>query len=147
MTTNTFVCKCCKKVQPINPKLKGQQHYCSKLSCQRARKAAWKRSKLKNDPIYAEYHRAGCKEWNREHPQYWREYRRLHPASVKRNRILQKSRNTLKRLRLSNQKIAKVDALIADKPLEIPLLYGDYWLVPLIAKVDALKVKISVFTD
>jgi hypothetical protein len=52
----------------------------------------------------------------------------------------------MRRRRLSGKRIAKVDAFPADLPETLPK-NGEYWLVPLIAKVDALKVNLKVIAD
>ena len=146
MTAITFVCRHCKKEQKSNPRLKGRQEYCSKPACQKARRASWKRAKMLVDPIYAESHRAECAQWRQRHPKYWQTHRQSNPKQTERNRLLQRSRNTLRRRRLSDKKIAKVDAFQADPPEKLPK-NGAYWLVPLIAKVDALKVNLEVIAE
>jgi len=59
---------------------------------------------------------------------------------AERNRLLQAIRNRRRRhpLEVDHQLIAKVDASIVNKFKAV----GQYWLVPVIAKVDALKVNI-----
>ena len=118
------------------------QCYCSKPVCQRARKAAWKRYKMRTDPEYKFNQTVSNKKWAKANPGYWKAYRQQHPEKAERNRMLQSIRN---RRRSSNQKnrsnetlIAKVDASIINDFKVV----GQYWLVPVIAKVDALKVNI-----
>jgi len=74
---------------------------------------------------------------------YWREYRRRNPEKAERNRLLQTIRNRKARSSPSDAKmdasvIAKMDASKFDN-FEI---LGQFWLVPVIAKMDALKVNI-----
>jgi hypothetical protein len=111
-----------------------------KPECRRARKAAWKRNKMRTDPDYRYNHKLANQKWARAHPGYWRRYRRDHPAYVERNRILQAVRNRRNRSQQdgSERLIAKVDASIFHKNS----LVGQFYLVPVIAKVDALKVNI-----
>ena len=76
----------------------------------------------------------------RGNPGYWKDYRSRHPEYVKRNRILQAVRNRRNR-KPSDARgdlIAKVDASMFNKNR----LVGQFYLVPVIAKVDALKVNI-----
>ncbi|MBT8330991.1 MAG: hypothetical protein KJP06_01560, partial [Deltaproteobacteria bacterium] len=119
------------------------QIYCMKLDCQRAKKAAWKRNKMRADPDYRYDKKLANQKWAKTHPDYWKNYRDEHPEYVERNRILQTVRNRRRR-RSSSQKggdkkvIAKVDASIFNKNS----LVGQFYLVPVIAKVDALKVNI-----
>jgi hypothetical protein len=107
-----------------------------KPECRRARKAAWKRVKMKTDPDFKDNQRVCNKKWAASHPGYWKQYRLDHPEKAERNQILQAVRN--RRRRGATAAIAKVDA---SKPNKFRI-YGRYWLVPLIAKVDALKVNI-----
>ena len=119
------------------------QIFCMKPDCRRAKKAAWKRNKMRTDSDYRYNHKLANQKWARAHPDYWKNYRREHPKYVERNRILQTVRN-LRRRRSGTQKdsdkrlIAKVDASIFNKNS----LVGQFYLVPVIAKVDALKVNI-----
>jgi hypothetical protein len=110
--------------------------------CRRARKAAWKRNKMQTDPDYRYNQKLANQKWSKTHPGYWKEYRRWHPEYVKRNRILQAIRNRNRTNRhqadVHRNLIAKVDASIFNKNR----LVGQFYLVPVIAKVDALKVNI-----
>ena len=141
-------CCHCGDFFPRSPRHK-DQNYCKKPACQRARKAAWKRLKMRIDPIF----RADCQlanqKWSKATPGYWKAYRNRNPDKVERNRELQTLRN---RKRKANPKggpppgppvIAKVDASISNKFNPV----GTYYLVPVIAKVDALKVRIYEITE
>ena len=123
-----------------SPRHKNQTH-CMKPACRRARKAAWKRAKMKTDPDFKEDRKVSNKKWAASHPGYWKQYRLDHPEKAERNRILQSLRN--RKRRWAAAPIAKVDA---SKPAKF-LMAGRYWLVPLIAKIDALKVNIVEIPD
>ena len=112
-----------------------------KPACRRARKAAWKRIKIKTDPDFKQDQRVSNNKWAASHPGYWKQYRLKHPEKAQRNRILQTLRNRKRRGAVAA--IAKVDA---SKPHKLRMA-GRYWLVPLIAKVDALKVNIVAIPD
>ncbi len=116
------------------------QVYCMKAACRRARKAAWKRNKMQTDPDYRYNQKLANQKWSKTHSGYWREYRIRHPEYVKRNRVLQTVRNRRNRHPPDDHGIliAKVDASIFNKNR----LVGQFYLVPVIAKVDALKVNI-----
>lgn len=118
------------------------QVYCSKPACRRARKAAWKRNKMQTDPDYRYNRKLANQKWSKDHPGYWKSYRSEHQEYVKRNRILQQIRNRRRRHRSQTNGdenlIAKVDASIFHKNR----LVGQFYLVPVIAKVDPLKVNI-----
>ena len=82
--------------------------------------------------------------WRREHPDYWSEYRRRRPDVAERNRRLQARRDRKRRRQPPKSLVlAKIDASTIPKP---PGLHanGEYWLVPVLAKMDALRVKIVV---
>ncbi len=125
----------------LSPRHKNQV-YCLKPACRRARKAAWKRNKMQTDPDYRYNQKLSNQKWSKTHPGYWKEYRSRHPEYVKRNRILQAVRNRKRTNRHQpddhGNLIAKVDASIFYKNR----LVGQFYLVPVIAKVDALKVNI-----
>jgi hypothetical protein len=107
------------------------QGYCSKPACRRARKAAWKRNKMQTDPDYRYNRKLANQKWSQQHPGYWKTYR-----------ILQQVRNRRRSRRCQangdENLIAKVDASIFHKNR----LIGQFYLVPVIAKVDPLKVNI-----
>ena len=119
------------------------QSACKKPGCQRAKKAAWQRHKMKTDPDYRFNQRLSQKQWVQANPGYWKAYRKRNPEKAERNRLLQSMRNRRARspqLNASKNRplIAKMDASKLDK-FEI---LGQFWMVPVIAKMDALKVNI-----
>ena len=107
-----------------------------------SRKAAWKRYKMRSDPDYKFNQTLSNKKWAKANPGYWKAYRQRHPEKAERNRMLQSIRNRRRRSARKNRSdeklIAKVDASIVNNFKVV----GQYWLVPVIAKVDALKVNI-----
>lgn len=121
------------------------QVFCSKPDCQRVRKTLWQKQKLSTDPEYKEGQRLAQKKWLQNNPDYWKNYRRWNPEKMDRNRSLQKIRNMKKRRDQSVSKpsnvigIAKMDAR---KPSGYSLS-GQYWLVPTVAKMDAVKIFIT----
>lgn len=80
-------CQHCGKDVCSNPRLKGNQQYCSAKACQNARRSMWKRKhpkkqeKEKDRPPQSHDH------------EYMRNYRDTHPEYVIRNREQQKLRN------------------------------------------------------
>lgn len=111
------------------------QSYCSKKECQRMRKALWQKNRMKSDSSYRNNQKLSWKEWARQHPGYWKTYRKRHPDKTQRNVVLQTIRNRKKR---RPELIAKMDALETWKIKPS----GTYYIVPVIAKMDALKVNI-----
>ena len=128
------VCASCGEKFIRNPRSPNQS-YCSKKECQRMRKSLWQKSRMKKDSTYRNNQRLSWKEWARQHPEYWKEYRKKHSDKTRRNSMMQTIRN---RRRRRPELIAKMDAL------EMPRIKpsGTYYLVPMIAKMDALKVNI-----
>lgn len=117
-----------------NPRNKNQR-YCGKARCQKARKAAWQRNKMAIDPDYRADQKLSRQKWARSHPDYWRNYRKQNPQITDRNRILQRIRN--KRRLKQKPLIAKMDA-----SKRFPFkAFGQFYLVPVIAKMDPVKVK------
>jgi len=117
------------------------QNYCPQPPCQRARKAAWQRYKMKTDADYRTQQKLSQQKWLQNTPGYWKRYRRRNPDKTERNRALQHMRNRGRRQtdnRPSPSLIAKMDAR---KSHDFDLL-GQFYLVPLIAKMDVSKVNI-----
>lgn len=111
-----IICIHCKREVPANPRLKGNQRYCSLPDCQNARQKEWYQNKIKSDPDYAARQNE-CKEsWRKNKPAhaYQTRYREDHPEYVKENRERQRERNR-KRLvlekRNESKKIVKIDTL------------------------------------
>ena len=133
-------CLCCGRLfMPRNR----NQNYCSAKKCQRARKADWQRHKMKTDPDYRRDQRISQKKWLSANPDYWKNYRSENPEKAERNRALQRLRNR-KRLNLSYANIAKMDVSKAISNIENTMLSGQFWMVPVIAKMDATKVFLRV---
>jgi len=130
-----IVCCNCGLFFAPDPRNKNQK-YCGKAQCQKARKAAWQRNRMATDADYRADQRLSRQKWARSHPDYWRNYRKQNPQIADRNRILQRIRNK-RRLR-QKPLIAKMDA---SKCFPFKA-FGQFYLVPVIAKMDALKVKI-----
>jgi uncharacterized protein (DUF4415 family) len=97
---------------------------------------------MHSDPDYKLNQTLSNKKRAKANAGYWKAYRQKHPEKAERNRKLQSIRNRRRRSKPKNRSdeklIAKVDASIVNKFRVV----GQYWLVPVIAKVDALKVNI-----
>ena len=149
MTTN-FICLACGKEKEQSPRSNGRQSYCGLKSCQKARKASSQRHRLSVDSDYRANQRRCYQAWAKNNPEYWDDYRKSHPQYVERNRLLQRQRNQKRRAanasRANTDVIAKMDALDFGNGLK---LHGNVecWLIPVIAKMDALKVKIAVILE
>ena len=120
------------------------QRYCREKACQRARKAVWQRGKMVSDPVYRANQKQSQADWLSRNADYWKRYRAAHPEQAERNRDLQKVRNKRRHSRgvvkMDALVIAKMDASRSGKSSVGSWLPGSFWLVPVIAKMDAIKV-------
>jgi len=96
---------------------------------------------MRTDFAYKTSQQISQKQWARANPGYWKTYRKNHPEKAERNSILQAIRNRKARSKdkkMDTPVIAKMDASKGDvfQPL------GQFWLIPVIAKMDSLKVNI-----
>jgi hypothetical protein len=137
-----ILCVYCGDLFEASPRHKNQTA-CKKPACQRARKAEWQRRKMKTDSAYKADQELSQKKWARTHPGYWKTYRKNHPEKAERNRVLQTIRNRKARskktgIKMDTPVIAKMDSSKADNFEAL----GQFWLIPVIAKMDALKVNI-----
>ena len=91
-------CRFCERIfQPS--KYQPGQSVCSDSGCQRRRRAEYHRHKIAADPEYRQVCRDSPQKWRSRNPDYWRQYRELHPAAVERNRQQQQVRDQKRRLR------------------------------------------------
>jgi hypothetical protein len=142
MVMEQILCVYCGDFFDPSPRHKNQSA-CKKVDCQKAKRATWQRHKMKTDPIYAANQKSSQKLWIKTTPGYWKQYRQNNPEKAERNRILQAARNRKARAPSSGAKmhapvIAKMDASNSDNFQVL----GQFWLIPVIAKMDALKVNI-----
>jgi len=144
------ICEHCK--EPFSRyKNRKNQSYCSKEDCQKARKANWKREKAKKDTAFKQYTRQVNRDWRAKSAGYYKAYRKRNPDKAERNRILQRIRNQKRKAKAqkeiekvdASELIAKVDVLKTDGHQA----FNEFWLVPVIAKVDVLKAYILFKSD
>ena len=123
--------------------------YCKEKACQHARKAAWQRDKMISDPVYRANQKQSQADWQSRNGDYWKRYRTAHPEQAERNRDLQKVRNKRRHgvVKMDASGIAKMDASISCKSSVGSWLPGSYWLVPMIAKMDTIKVVLHRIPD
>jgi hypothetical protein len=132
---DSIPCACCDTF--FTPRNKLQQ-FCSKPDCQKARKALWQKEKLATDPEYRKGQRLAQQKWLENNPDYWKEYRSKNPQKAHRNRVLQRIRNQRK-CPHKNICIAKMDV----SKTSAQSLFGQFWLIPTIAKMDPIKIFIT----
>lgn len=137
-----ILCVYCGDLFDPSPRHKNQTA-CRKPQCQRARKAQWQKHKMKIDPEYNATQKISQKQWGKANPDYWKKYRKKNPDKAERNRVLQALRNRKARskntgVKMDTPLIAKMDASKSDTFQAL----GQFWLIPVIAKMDSLKVNI-----
>ena len=128
---------CSKFFIPRNQK----QNYCIEPPCQRARKAAWQRYKMKTDADYRTQQKLSNEKWVNNTPGYWTRYRQRNADKAERNRILQHARNHRNRQTHQDPKTPVIAKMDVRKSYDFDLL-GQFYLVPVIAKMDVRKVNI-----
>lgn len=116
-----------------------KQSYCSKPECQKKRKAEWQKKKVQTDSEYRESQKLSHKKWLSDNPDYWKNYRQQNPLKAQRNRTLQYVRNKRSRQKGSPMECRAIAKMDARKSLS-DLAYGEFWLVPVIAKMDVAKI-------
>ena len=80
-------------------KCQPRQTVCSASDCQRQRRLSYRRNKIATDPNYLEACRQSARQWRKQHPDYWKQYREAHPDSTESNRQRQKLRDRRQYLR------------------------------------------------
>lgn len=78
------------------------QRYCNKQACQKKRRSAYQKQKLKADSDYKETHESSQKKWRDKNPDYWQQYRSQHPTYAESNRKKQTARNAKRSKHLKN---------------------------------------------
>ncbi len=75
-------CPFCKQLF-IPCRYRPDQIVCSAVECQRKRRAAYHRRKLREDVIYRAQCRDSQQQWRQRHPEYMSAYRRSHKRQAK----------------------------------------------------------------
>ncbi|MFO7884508.1 MAG: hypothetical protein R6U68_06780 [Desulfobacteraceae bacterium] len=147
-----FICQCCGRRTPRDPRVKIRQKYCGQKLCQQSRKNRWEKDRLKKDPSYRQRRNLQKSEWRKKHPahQYQQDYRKEHPDYVEINREKQQIRNKNAQKAapgVMGSNIVKTDALTVESPIR----GGLYEILPCktrpgenIVKTDALIVELRV---
>ncbi len=137
------------------------QKYCGKTDCQNARKAKWRRDELNKNPKFKAEQKQAHQDWKDKRPQdYWKNYRKKTVKKTERNRILQRMRNQRRRrfkvekkfILAASKNIAKIDSskLIAKIDVVKPSPHqalNEFWIVPVIAKIDVVRANILIIPD
>ncbi len=100
---------------------------------------------MASDPEYEKGQKLSQEKWLQSNPDYYEKYRQKNPDKVKRNRCLQKIRN--QRKRKGGESVSKDSNLIGIAKMDarkssIDKLSGEYVLIPMVAKMDPIKILI-----
>ena len=142
----TSQCVCCRK--HFTPTRNPQQRYCSKKSCQKARKNDWRRKKRASDVDYRDAQQDSNKRWREKNPDYQANYRASHPDYEEHNRTQTRLRKQVRGSSGKTQGFVKSDALKPGSPLKT----GVYQISAVDAgednfvKSDALMIRISLIS-
>lgn len=131
---HTFTCSCCRRVLPTNPRCKDQE-YCGAATCQRERKRKWQVRKMNTDPEYHKNQKAAYKSWCERNPDYWRKRRR--------DKYAKKAALSAQNVGISSNRSVKMDTLDEQ---DFHINSGEYMLIPIGVKMDALRVRIVGIT-
>jgi hypothetical protein len=88
-------CQFCSELFLPDLRLKARQVACSKLECQKERKASNQRRWLERHPNYFSGRYYNTKTWRSAHPAYRAEYRRTHPDAARRDNEQRRERRAL----------------------------------------------------
>jgi hypothetical protein len=142
MGQQRFRCRHCKK---LRLKRSPEQRYCGSKACQKARRNAWRRSKLEVDPDYRANQRASTQAWLASQGgsgAYYRGYRKRQRRRVPCSQPA--DHGAARACRPAAATRAKSDARSPQSRLKS----GTYRLVPCdAAKSDALLVQLSIIAS
>lgn len=122
----------------------GNQTFCMKPQCRKARKASLQREKMKTDPDYRADQKLSKKKWSASRPDYWKEYRKDNSDKAERNRLLQTVRNGKRKKgkEAATRDASRPSARKAAWGKETFSVCGRCWLIPMSPKAAPLDVRI-----
>ena len=146
---STFICLHCGKELSRNPHIKDGQKYCSAKECQKVRKQTWDKEHYNSDRTYRYKRLSSQKIWRKKRPshEYQKNYRKMHPEYVNRNRELQRNRN--KKCKKPVEKDLSSIIVNTDASFTHPLTDGTYALIQVtkggkIVNTDTLMVRMQI---
>ena len=141
------MCQYCGDLFPLSPRHKNQT-CCKKPECQKAKRAERQRNKMQNNPVYKVNQKISNNKWLQSNPDYWKNYREKNPEKAERNRIMQTIRNRKSRSAPSDQKTdaSLIAKMHASNTMSLKVV-GQFWLVPMIAKMSASKINMIVIPN
>lgn len=112
-------CKKCRRLFTVTPQ-RPNQKFCSCKKCQRARKDAWQKGKMRMDSTYRQNQKDARERGLKKNPEYYTNYRKKHPEYAQKNRTAQIDRNRKNRQKANDapivDAIAKMDVTIIVSP-------------------------------
>lgn len=111
-------CRYCKALFSPDPRQDtahgNRQYACSKPSCQKARHQDNRKDWLKRHPDAFQERYVNVKQWRSDHPEYTKQYRRMHPQGAQRDNEKRKSRHQQRK----NLRAVIQDALLHQPSIE-----------------------------
>lgn len=104
----------------VNGKKVSVQHYCSKPDCRRESQRQSHRSHVQQNPRYRQKMMEAARRWRKKNSTYWRARRQDKPEVARRNRLLQRRRDSKAKADLAN--INSIGALHIEKLHRIDIL-------------------------
>lgn len=140
---NEEECIVCGAVFVKSPRHKNQK-YCRKPECQKAKKAAWQREKMRKDQEYRQSQKEYYAAWAKKNPAYWKKYRQNKPEKAKRNALLQRVRYARKKAKsvIIKSKMDRSPVAKMDRSVSYPWAQGEFYLLPIIAKMDPSNLRL-----
>jgi len=136
-------CKNCRRLIEISPQ-RPDQKYCNRKKCQRARKNAWQKKKLRTDKEYRQNQQDTQAIWREKNPNYNKRYREANPEYTAKNRLAQTERNRKKRSVSNNTSIYDAIANMDVSNSKNSIKPGRYTIIsasyPEFAKMDVIIV-------
>ena len=140
------LCKNCRRLIEISPQ-RPDQKYCNKKKCQRARRNAWQKGKMRTDKDYRQNQKAAQKRWHKKNPDYYKNYRKKNSGYTEKNRLAQAERNRKKRSGSSHTSIYDAIAKMDVSNNQSSIKSGKYTIFsadnPKVAKMDVIIFDIS----
>jgi hypothetical protein len=119
------ICRYCKK--PFTPcRYHPKQQVCLSESCQRRRKSECHRNRLAESPEYRDQCAESRKVWRENNPNYQRQYRADHPASVEQNRRKQRERNRIRRAQKRKERLSEI--VKNSLAIDVKPLFSEVWM-------------------
>ncbi len=119
------------------------QTCCGRRKCVLARRAKLQKRKMDEDPDYRDNQKLANEKWREENRDYWRKYRKGHPDSTLKNRMMQRIRNMKRNGTKPPAVKVNLDELVAKMHLVDPAERKrkiSFWLLSETAEIAPIEV-------